>query len=406
MSDHDDLMAMSSDIAKLAESGSFNPFSLIAGENRFHSLFLAPFSPALSQSIARFLADGTGPLEDVVRIFQGKGAAPADALQQARQMFSAARAMLVAVMAGDHGPSTIPQLFFGQLDDTFAAHALQACGDGFPAGPAFTAALVDLRKRQSAGAAWPALIAGPGAGTGVAAYWDEIGRMLVGGLDGGVMPGNSIERLRDLAHWAAAARLAAPGVLGAASAQQVVRLQLIAGEVLAAATRLDALLSPDADADALVELAVHIADAALANLDPVPTARWLTSFTMRLEALFGISYELRLAVFRLLAGAASPTPVMLEAAARLVAANRKSARQDLAREPIWRVVIPEPGVLLDTTAAAALVGRSTTFLAKRLENRTIPVHRQATAQQGEQVRIPEQALVAWKAVMDEHKLLD
>ena len=72
-------------LAKLAESGSFNPFSLIAGENRFHSLFLAPFSPALSQSIARFLADGTGPLEDVVRIFQGKGAAPADALQQARR---------------------------------------------------------------------------------------------------------------------------------------------------------------------------------------------------------------------------------------------------------------------------------------------------------------------------------
>jgi hypothetical protein len=96
----------------------------------------------------------------------------------------------------------------------------------------------------------------------------------------------------------------------------------------------------------------------------------------------------------------------LGGAAALFAANRKSARQDLAREPIWRVVVRQPGVLLDTTQAAAVVGRSTTFLAKRLENRTIPYHRTNDGVQGEQIRVPEQALVAWKAVIDEYKLLD
>lgn len=406
MTNQDDLMALTGDITRLAQQGNFNPFSLIAGENRFHSLFLAPFSPALSQAITRFRADGTGPLEDVVRVFQSKGASAADALQQARQMFAAAQAMLVVVMAGDHGPSTIPQLFFGQLDDNFFAHALKACGDGFPAGPAFTSALTDLRSRHAGGATWPALFSGAGAPPGPAAYWDDVGRMLIHGLDGGVMPGTSIDRLRDLAHWAAAGRIAVPGPLPAPTALQIIRLQVLAGEEQAAAARLDDQLSEDADADALVELVIHLADAALARQDPLPTTRWITAFIDRFEAIFGVTYELRLASFRLHAGADSPPPAMLSAAALLIAANRKSARQDLTREPIWRVVISEPGVLLDTTAAAAAVGRSTTFLAKRLESRTIPYHRRSDAQQGEQVRVPEQALMAWKAVMDEHKLLD
>ncbi len=404
MTEQDDLAALTGDISRLAQSGSFNPFSLIAGEDRFHSLFLAPFSPTLQQGIASFIADGSGSLSEVVKVFQANGATVAEAQESARRMFTAARAMLVVVMAGDHGVATIPQLFFGNLDDSFCEHALKACGERFSAGSELTAALHQLRGRLQAGAAWPLTVAGPRAQGGGPAYWSELGRLLIAGIDGGMLPPGSLERLRDLAHWTAAAVRALPGA-GAQGALQA-RLLLIAGEEQGAAAVLDHMLNAQADADALAELAVHLADAALARGQPQEASSWLAAFTPRFEALFGCCYELRLAAFRLLAGAASPPPVLLAGAASLLAANRKSARQDLTREPIWRVVAAAPGRLLDTTAAAALLGRSTTFLAKRLEHRTIPWCRYADAAAGDQLRLPEQALLAWKAVMDEHKLLD
>ena len=111
----DDMSAFAGEIQKMAQSGSFNPFSLIAGETRFHSVFLAPFSPTLREHIGRFLADGTGPLEDVAKSLQQQGASAVEAQTQARNMFAAAQGMLVVVMAGDHGLSTIPQLNFGHL---------------------------------------------------------------------------------------------------------------------------------------------------------------------------------------------------------------------------------------------------------------------------------------------------
>jgi len=406
MTDQDDLAALTGDISRLAQTGSFNPFALIAGEDRFHSLFLAPFSPALREGITRFIVDGGGSLSEVVKVFQANGAALAEAQESARRMFTAARAMLVVVMAGDHGVTTIPQLFFGSLDDSFCAHALKACGERFSSGAELTAALHQLRARLQAGAAWPQTVAGPRSQGGGQAYWSELARLLIGGIDGGMLPAGSLERLRDLAHWAAAAGYALPpGGAGGHTAQQV-RLLLIAGEEQGACAALDQLLSAQADADALAELAVHLADAALARGQLQAAASWLAAFTPRFEAFFGPCYELRLAAFRLLAGAASAAPALLAGAASLLAANRKSARQDLTREPIWRVVAANPGRLLDTTEAAALIGRSTTFLAKRLEHRTIPWHRSAEAAAGEQLRLPEQALLAWKTVMDEHKLLD
>jgi hypothetical protein len=406
MTEQDDLAALTGDISRLAQTGSFNPFALIAGEDRFHSLFLAPFSPTLQEGITRFIADGSGSLAEVVKVFQANGVSAAEAQESARRMFVAARAMLVVVMAGDHGVATIPQLFFGSLDDSFCAHALKACGERFSAGAELTAALHQLRARLQAGVAWPQSVAGPRAQGGGQAYWNELARLLIAGLDGGMLPPGSSERLRDLAHWAAAAGHALPPGTDALHLARQARLLLIAGEEQGAAAALDQLLSADADADALAELAVQLADAALARGPVQAASSWLAAFSARFETLFGSCYELRLAAFRLLAGAASPASVLLAGAASLLAANRKSARQDLAREPIWRVVAASPGRLLDTTEAAALIGRSTTFLAKRLENRTIPWYRSAAAAAGDQLRLPEQALLAWKAVMDEHKLLD
>jgi hypothetical protein len=398
-----DMSAFAGEIQKLAQSGGFNPFSLLAGDTGFHSVFLAPFSPSLRESIARFLADGTGPLSDVVKSFQQQGLPPAEALQQARQMFAGAQGMLVVVMAGDHGVSTIPQLNFGHLEPAYCEHALRACGEQFPGREALTAALTELRAKAQGGTGWPGLIAGPGAGSNVGTYWLDLGARLIGGVDGGFATG--IERLRDLAHWIGAALIAHGKPLDEDDAVIAARCHLIAGEPEATAARIDRLLHADADADGLAELVAHLAEAAVRQGTPAPAAAWLDGFVPRFEALFGTCYELRVARFKLLAACAADSTRLLAGAADLFQANRKSARQDLTREPIWRVV-GDPGEVLETAAAAEVIGRSAAFVAKRLEQGTIPYHRAQVAGQPDQVRIPATALRAWLAVMQEYKLLD
>lgn len=403
----DDMSAFAGEIQKMAQSGSFNPFSLIAGETRFHSVFLAPFSPTLREHIGRFLADGTGPLEDVAKSLQQQGATAVDAQTQARQMFAAAQGMLVVVMAGDHGLSTIPQLNFGHLDDGYCDHAVLACGANFPAAQELRAALSELKAKAMGNTGWPNLIAGPVAGSKVDAYWLGLAAMLVEGLDEGFssLGGAGFERIRDLAHWIGAGVRDCGKKLDEDAAVLIARCHLVAGEAEAAAGCLDHLLTGDADADGLAELVVHLGDAAIRQGIPVPAAAWLDTFIPRFEALFGICYELRIARFKLMAAAAVPTGRLLDAANQLFAANKKSARQDLTREPIWRVVV-DAGTTLETGVAAEVIGKPVTFVAKRLEQGTIPFHRQVVAGQPDHVRIPEGALKSWLAVMQAHKLLD
>lgn len=403
----EDMSAFAGEIQKLAQTGGFNPFSLLAGETRFHSVFLAPFSPSLRESIARFLADGTGPLAEVVKAFQQQGASPVEATQQARQMFAAAQGMLIVVMAGDHGLSTIPQLNFGHLDEAYCEHAIKACGDGFPAAKELGTALAELRAKALGSTGWPGLIAGPAAGSNLLSYWLGLAALLVEGLDEGFLSlsGGGNERLRDLAHWIGAGAVATGKPLDEDGAVLIARCHLVAGEAEAAAAHLDRRLHEDADADALAELVAHLADTAIKQGVPAPAAQWLSVFVPKFEKLFGTCYELRLAAFKLLAAYAAPAERLLPAAETLFAANRKSARQDLTREPIWRVV-GDPGALLDTGAAAELIKRTPAFVAKRLEQGTIPSHRAQQAGQPDHVRIPEVALRAWLAVMETHRLLD
>jgi hypothetical protein len=403
----DDMSAFASEIQKLAQSGSFNPFSLIAGETRFHSVFLAPFSPMLRAHIAQFLVDGTGPLEDVAKSLQQQGATPAEAQAQARQMFTAAQGMLVVVMAGDHGLSTIPQLNFGHLEDGYCDHAVQACGANFSAAQELRGALSELKSKAMGGTGWPALIAGPAAGSHVTTYWLSLAALFIEGLDGGLVSLNSVgsERMRDLAHFIGAGVHGSGKALDHDTAVLVARCHLVAGEAEAAAGCLDALLNEDADAEALAELVVHLSDTAIRQGIPAPAAAWLDTFIPKFELLFGTCYELRIARFKLLAAMAAPEGHLMEAANTLFAANKKSARQDLTREPIWRVVV-DPGPTLDTAAAAEFIGKAAAFVAKRLEQGTIPFHRQSGPSQPDHVRIPAGALKAWLAVMQAHKLLD
>jgi hypothetical protein len=403
----DDTSAFAGEIQKLAQSGGFNPFSLLAGQSHFHSVFLAPFSPSLRQHIKQFLSDGTGPLSDIAKSLQGQGATAAEAQQQAREMFSAAQGMLIVVMNGDHGLTTIPQLNFGHLEDSYLDHSVRACGEKFTDAPALQTALKDLRAKAMGGTGWPGLIAGPSAGSHVANYWLGLAASLIEGMDEGIMSlaGTGIERLRDLAHWIGGAIHDTGKKLDEDEAVLCARCHLIAGEPEAAAARIDPLLNPDADADALAEVVLHLSDAAIRTNIPVPAIGWLDTFIPRFEVLFGTCYELRIAKVKLLAAAAAPAEKLLPAVELLFAANRKSARQDLTREPIWRVVV-EPGPVLDTSAAAEVIGRSVAFVSKRLEQGTIPFHRQSVADQPDHIRIPDGAVRAWYAVMQAHKLLD
>lgn len=396
-----DANQFAAEVQKLSSNGQFDPFSLLAGESTWHSVFLAPFSPSLTEARHRFLADGSGPLAAVVQQFQQGGADATAAAQNARAVFEHAQGMCVVVLVGDRGIDTIPQLFFGHLEDAYRQQVVQLCGDNFAHGEAVRKALNTLQQRAQAGATWPALHAGGLADT--VAYWSSLAHTLIAGIDGG-MTGTAIDRLRDLAYWIdAATRLCTQAGKAVPAAHQpaVLRVRALAGDPAAAFAGLNAVLATIDDEEALVTLVLQLGDAAIMQGKAADAAAWHSAATAALEQRFPRFYELRLARFKVLAGQGTDGSGIAAAADALVEAHRKNARHDLSREPLWRVTTSDPGELIDTAQAAELVGRSPSFIAKRLEQGTIPLHRQ-----GDQVRLPKTALLAWKAVMDKHKLLE
>jgi hypothetical protein len=180
----------------------------------------------------------------------------------------------------------------------------------------------------------------------------------------------------------------------------VLRCQALAGEVAPALARLERAIGA-LDEEDLVQLLTQLGDVAIARGQAPAAAAWWERQLPALLAAYPASYDLLLARFKVLAAAQVEPETLVAAADALVKANRKNARHDLGREPIWRIAAEDPGELLDTAQAAERIGRSPAFVSKRLEAGTIPVHRQ-----GEQVRIPARGLLAWKAVMDAHRLLD
>ena len=140
-----DAEQFATEVQKLSSNGRFDPFALLAGEVGWHSLFLAPFSPSLSEARSRFLADGSGPLAAVVQQFQQGGADATAAAHNARTVFERAQGMCVVVLAGDRGLDTVPQLFFGHLEDAYRQQVVQLCGEKFSQGEALRQALFDGR---------------------------------------------------------------------------------------------------------------------------------------------------------------------------------------------------------------------------------------------------------------------
>jgi hypothetical protein len=181
----------------------------------------------------------------------------------------------------------------------------------------------------------------------------------------------------------------------------VARCCFAAGDLERGGAVIERLAAGGLDGEDVVELVHHFAQAALRVQTPAVAAAWLERRLPSLEQAIGRSYDLMLALFKLHAAAQAPSEILLTTAHALAERDKKSFRHDLTREPLWIVREADPGELLETADAAAVIGRSPNFVAKRLEQGTMPCHRS-----GDRLRIPAKALSAWKAVMDAHKLLD
>ncbi len=395
-----DLSAFANDLQSMATQGGFDPFQMISGATGLHTVFLAPMPPNLTTSIADLVERGTGDLLAVVRQFESQGRTAEQARDEATAMFRAAQGVLVAVLAHDHGLVTVPQLFFGHLEPDYRAHALTTLGERFPDPKGVTTALERLADMLSAGVRWPGLVAGPRVGADVRAAWLDLAARLAAARSGSFAV--AAERQADLAWWIAQA-LSTLGVgRDADELGLLATCQVMGGDLAAAShTIVAATTREDLEDEELVALVTDLADGAIRAGTPLLAADWLTVGIPAIEARTGRCFELWQAQVRCLTAAGVPAERLLPACTELMARDRKSARHELTREPIWRVTVPDPGELLDTADAAALTGRSPTFIAKRLESGTMPSHRK-----GDEVRLPRTALTAWLAVMAEFKLLE
>ncbi len=398
------------DLLREMTAPDFNPMAMVSGlmtgQTRLHSVFLGPVPPSLQRQISQFLVDGTGPLAALVDQFRQQGApAPLDAV---RALLQAAKGLCVVVIQLDHGVASIPQLFFGHLEENARQQVVAACGETFPVKDALVTALEHL-ERKLASQQWPTLISGPDAGGDVHEYWLDLGAQVVGVRDQGM--GNlfgGVARMNDLAWFVAHALPAClpGGKIGPEDLDLLVRCQLMAGSVIDAGQGIDALVqSGEFDEEGFIELITGFTDGAIAAEAGTPgvianAGAWLGERAAAWSETTGVDYDLWRAVLRLHTAAGVGPEVLLPVVERLWACNRKAARQDLTKEPLWQVMVADPGELLDTAAAAELTGRSTSFLAKRLESATIPF-----CKSGDQLRLPRPALSAWKAVMEQWQLL-
>lgn len=390
-----DERAFADELQRLAGQGGFDPLALLGARPTFHSVFLAPFSPALRAARDRYLADGGGPLAGIEAQLRLQGAP--DPAAAARHLLATAQGMCIAVLAGDHGVASVPQLFVGHLDEAWIEQSVAAMGDGFPDGVALRTALAALRRLAEAASPWPRLVAGRDP-IDPAVYWPGLAAGVVTTLDS-ALPSASRERLADLAHWCVAAVDALGGPADDDARTVHVRLRLAAGDVAGAGRDLAALLAAGCD-DGLADLLEAFVRGAVRAGCEADAAAWLGLNLESFDAAVGPLYETAAALFRLRAAAAAPASQLLAVAAQLAARDRKAMRQDLTREPIWRVRAALAGELVDTAEAARLVDRSPAFIAKRLDQGTIP-----TCEEDGRLRLPRAALLAWKEVMDAHGLL-
>lgn len=382
----DETRTLAAELSGMLKAGAGDPLALLAGQWSFHSCFLAPFSPSFAAAREQFLVDGGGPLSATVEQLRHQGLSASEAVETARKLMSAAQGLCVAVVAGDHGVATVPQPFFGSLDPAWRDGAAQVLAEDYRS--AFAAALAALERVSDRG--WPRLVAGPALkGDDVRGYWLDLAH---GAAEYSELTGNRGDaRMIDLGHWIGSALAALPGELDVEDHAALCRCALVANDFAAACSHIAAC----AGDEAVIEQLDGLATAVCQRGGDAATAAWLADH----GAMLGCAYDVALARVRIIAAAGAGD--LAPAVDALVAADRKLARQALTREPLWQVTAEDPGDLLDTAAAAELLGRSPTAIAKRLEARTVPLH----ARDG-QVRLPRRALDAWRTALGKHGLIE
>lgn len=391
----DNTADMARELEGMIRGGTLDPSLLLAGQWRFHSVFVAPFTPSFEKARSQFLADGSGPLAGTVEQLMAQGLKPEDAVSAARKLMESAQGLCVTVLAGDHGVSTVPQPFYGHISAEWVDGASRVTGPRFQA--AVAAALESL---ASGSPAWPNCVAGPALVDGdIRGYWLELAHGAASVVE---LSGARIDsRLADLGLWvlSAVTSLGPEGLDGDDHAA-LVRCALAAGNPVAACSGIEAAVAAG-NQDGLVEMLDSLAIATCSKGGIAEVEAWLAGPGAALAAAAGCAYDGALARLRVVAAAGAGDDRLRPAVDALFAADRKLARQALTREPVWEVVAADPGELVDTAAAADLIGRSPAFVSKRLEAGTIPYH----AADG-LIRLPKRALLAWKAALDANKALD
>jgi hypothetical protein len=391
-----------------AVDGGFNPFSLLTGALQLRAVFLAPLSPSLAEGIARFQAQGDGPLAGLVQQFIAGGLAPAEARARLSEMLAAANGVLVTILGHDQGVQALPQLFFGRIDGPFIEHAVATATQQVPEQAETLRGLMrQLAVRSASAQDFTGLYASSDADADAdaTAFWSELAADFLTGLDEGILPGGDSAQ-KDLAFWIAAglSSLNAQGrELGGEDILAAARCLLLADELTAAGNAIDALLDQfEPEEETLHRLLSELVRSAIVVGRPAEAAALLERHRATIGLLVSSRYEIELLRFRALAAAASEPAVLLAAAQALAKADRKSARHDLNREALWAVPPQvDGGEALDVAQAAAHLDRSINFVAKRLETGTLP----SSLRDGVVV-IPARALDAWRAVAEALQLLD
>lgn len=399
----DDMQGFAHELQGLATGGGFDPFSLFTGEQRVLGVFLAPLTPSLETAIADYLRDGSGPLQQTVAQMHKEGLDEATARLRARELFSAARGMCVVVLAHDQGLMTVPQLAFERINADYFEHLLGAFTDSFPQRDELSRLFTRLFTALERSPAFPETVVACDRQVSIQEFWRDLGERLITSLDEGIMPGQA-QQQGDLAWWTlTACSLLAGDNWDGHDLLCAARLACHADrpeEACQLAARLLADFEPE-DEETL-RLCEALGHCAIRVGRPQLASDFYAAHTAAFDALFGGPlYELALIRLRCRAAAQASLEELISATEALRAADRKAFRHDLLREPLWFVTIPEPGPLLDTADAAEQIGRSVHFIAKRLDNRTLPLVRS-----GDQLRIPQAGLLNWHGLMEHFQLLD
>lgn len=399
--------------------GAFDPLAMFQGISQLHSVFIGPLSPQFIAARQEFLQAGSGELSVLLQQLQQSGMDAAQAQSQCRQLLEAVQGMLVCVYNNDQGIQLQTHMFFGHLDNQYLDH-LQSTDQEHAQD--LRGLLETLRQQLSDvdSAHGPANAGFLNAkncyacldadeGDTARDYWCELAESMLHGMDQGIMPGQR-ERLSDLAFWLCTWLPACVDVEDAEDALDGDELLVLARcsvlmPDLEMALQFTAMILEEYEppADEMLPLLEELTDLGIRQGCGLQVELCFAHYAESMQKLFCGAYEYDIALmhFRALASAGVDATTLLLAAQRMHDADASSFRHDVNKEPLWRVSSKPQGRCLDTADAADLLDRSLTFMAKRIDNGTLPSYRQ-----GEEVTIPEQSLLAWKRIVEHFHLLE